>query len=162
MEKQRFILMPGLPNADGWARPQVHMNAIHALKDLAVEEPIEVIIRPHKKSKSDAQLGYLWGVVLPAIRSHLVETGDRYTTDDIYGWMVEEYASSKLVTIPAGATYRPTKVVKTSASRMKVGEMSDFIDCIIQHAAEHLHLPIPPADPYHGDEGREEAYERGG
>lgn len=129
-----------------------------ALREAPSDIPVEVVLRPFKKSKSQQQLGYLFGVVFPAIRQHvLYSVGDSYTDDDIYQWMLDEYAHSRVITING----KP-KIVKQSASKMKVNDMSNFIECVIQHAAMHMALPIQPADPHYNDQGREEASKRGG
>ena len=106
------------------------------------DEPIhEVIIRPYRKSKSQEQLAYLYGVVLKTIQQHIEDTtGDHYTVDDIYNWMIEEYGEAKVVNIGG-----VDKLTKLTASRMNVKQMSEFIERVVQHAAVNMDLHIPDA-----------------
>jgi hypothetical protein len=138
MDKQRFILWPNRPDIRQRARVAVEATQ-------AEEKPWEVVIRPYRKDKSQEQLGYLWAGVLPAICKHLEETGlDRgahYTPDDVYEWMVDEYAEKRVITIDG-----VPKVANKSASKMNTKQMSDFIDRVIQHAAEKMKCVVPLPD----------------
>lgn len=121
----------------------IRRNAAEAVAHIAAEPLMEVIIREYRKSKTQEQLGYLWGVVLPTIQKHIEDsTGDHYTTDDIYAWMIDEYGQDRVVTING----KP-KVVKLTASKMNTAEMSEFIDSVIRHAAAHMGLVVPDAAP---------------
>lgn len=115
---------------------------IDEIMNLPIEPLHRVNISTYRQNKSQEQLGYLWGCVLPAICQHVEDsTGDHYTTDDVYGWMVDEYAEDRVVTING----KP-KVVKHTASKMNTKEMHDFIERVIQHAAMNMGLAIPEAE----------------
>lgn len=117
-------------------------NAVSAVQAIQDEPVMQVIIKPYRKSKSEEQLGYLWAGVLPSICKHLADTGldqgAHYTPDDIYEWMVDEYAETRVVTIQG-----KSKIAKLSASKMNTKEMATFIENIIQHAADKMGFAVP-------------------
>ncbi len=129
----KYVLWPG--------RPDVTERLIAVLSELPQDKPWEVTIKPYVAHKTAEQLGYLWGVVLPTICRHIEDTtGKHYTTDDVYSWMIDEYAEDRVVIICG----KP-KVTKETASKMNVKPMSEFIEKVIQHAAMHMQLVIPEA-----------------
>ena len=128
-EKQEFIIRS----------KDIRHNAARAVSEIASQPVMSVTIKPYKKSKSQEQLGYLFGVVLKKIQEHIRDAnGDNYTTDDLYEWFIDEYGESRVVTVNG-----KHKVVKLTASKMNTAEMSDFITRIIQMAAEDLDCVIP-------------------
>jgi len=117
-------------------------NAITTIDTLDANVVWAISIKEHVNSKSQEQLGYLWGVVLKTIAEHIEDTtGKHYTTDDIYSWMIDEYGVDRVVTING----KP-KVTKQTASKMNTHDMSVFIEKVIQHAAMYMDLVIPEAD----------------
>jgi hypothetical protein len=131
---KKFILWPD--------RPEIRRNCQLYIDDLSFNETWDVTIAKHVNSKSKEQLGYLWGVVLKTIADHIEDTtGQHYTTDDIYSWMIDEYGADRIVTI----NDKP-KVTKQTASKMNAKDMSVFIEKVIQHAAMYMQLLIPDAD----------------
>ncbi len=129
MNKQRFILR----TAD------IQRNAGEAVDNLEAEPLMEVIIQEYVESKTREQLGYLFAGILPAIRQHIMDTtGETYTVDNIYNYLVDSFAEHSVVTING----KP-KVIRVSASKMSVKQMTKFIEEILQYAAEDLSLVIP-------------------
>ena len=122
-------------------------NLAHVLSEVSKivpdeQRPMQVSITKYRKSKSREQLGYLFGPVLGTIQKHIEDsTGDYYTVDDLYDWFVEKYGERKVVTVGGEPV-----VTHLRASRMKTDEMAHFIDRIIDHAAMHMGLAIPPPD----------------
>ena len=129
-----FIIRPGTQAAI------IKNNAVTAVKSLPLDELTEITIRPYRKSKSQEQLSYLWGIVLPTISKHVEEsTGEHYSTDDMYEYFIGKYAETKVAKTPLGVPF----TYKVSASKMNTKQMSDFIGSIIQHAASSLNCVIP-------------------
>ena len=119
----------------------IRYNAEKAVSVITGDPLMTVTIKPYRKSKTQEQLGYLWAGVLPAIVQHIEDsTGEHYTTDDVYSWMVEQFADDRVVTIGG----KP-KVLKVSASKMNITEISGFIDRVVTFAAMELDLVIPEA-----------------
>jgi len=128
-EKQEFIIRS----------KEIRHNAARAVSEIASDPIMSVTIKPYKKSKSQEQLGYLFGVVLKKIQEHVEDsTGQHYTTDDLYQWFIEEYGHDRVVEIGG-----KMKITRRTASRMTTAEMADFITRVIQHAAEHMDCVIP-------------------
>ena len=120
----------------------IRTNAVRAVSEITQEPMQEVIIRDYKKSKSQEQLGYLFGVVLKMIQEHIEDsTGDHYTTEDLYNWFIDEYGHERVVIV----NDKP-KITRRTASRMNTKEMHDFIERVIQHAASDMGLVIPDAN----------------
>ena len=120
--------------------PEDKDNCIQGIRNLVLMDgPWQVAIKKYRESKSQEQLGYLWGVVLPTISRHIEDTtGQHYSTEDVYLYLIDEYAERKAVTI-AG---KP-KIIKISASKMTIKQMAEFLDSIIRYAAENLHCVVP-------------------
>jgi len=133
MYKQKFILWPNMPT--------VKHSTLEYIRYLDQSRTWEVTVSQYRKSKSQAQLGYLFAVVLPTIQKHVEDsTGDHYSIDDLYQWHVEKYAQKAIVTV-AGQSAAVTK----SASKMNTKDMAEFIDAIIRHASMDMNLVIPEA-----------------
>ena len=112
------------------------------LVGMITSDPLqEVIIRDYRKDKSAEQLGYLFGVVLKTLSEFIEDSGgEHWTTDELYGWMADEYCDDKVVTVDG----KP-KVVKVTASKMNTKQMHEFIERIVRHAAE-MGCAIPPPE----------------
>ena len=120
----------------------VRANLLAYFRELPLDPIMRVTIKKYRKNKSQEQLGYLWGVVLPTIGQHIEDSnGQHFNDQEIYGWFIDEYANSRPVTIN-----NRCRIVKTTASQMSTAEMSIFIDRIIMHAAEHMQCVIPVAE----------------
>ena len=118
---------------------RIRGNAVVAVQNIQSEPVMQVIIKPYRKSKSEEQLGYLWAGVLPSISRHIEESGGQhFSTEDIYDWMIDEYAEKHIVSING-----VDKVATKSASKMNTKDMSEFIEKIIQFAAVELSFAVP-------------------
>ena len=119
----------------------IRARAADDVRHIKAEPLQEVIIRDYRKDKSHEQLGYLFGVVLKHLSEFIEDSGgEHYTTDELYGWMIDEYGEDKVVTLDG----KP-KVIKLTASKMNTQQMSDFIDRVIIHAAE-MGCAVPPPE----------------
>lgn len=112
---------------------QIRANAVRAVMEIRGEDNAEVIIQPHKKSKSAEQRG--WFHVLCKILGE--ETG--YTQGEIKELIKREIMGTTLIEL-AG---RNVEVVASSESLDKVG-YSELIDGTYVLAAEAgIVLPNP-------------------
>ena len=69
----KYILWP--------ARPDVRQRLLTTIATLPDEKTWEVVIKPYVSKKTAEQLGYLWRVVIPTIRTHVEDsTGDHFQT----------------------------------------------------------------------------------
>ena len=122
---------------------QVRESLLQFVRECPLEPPMRFVIKEYRKDKTLEQLGYIWGVVLPTMRKHVLDsTGDHYTDKNIYNAMIDAYAPTQV------EKFMGRNVVsKKTLSDMNVKETSEFIECIIQHAAMHMDLVIPEAEP---------------
>ena len=130
----KYTLWPNMPT--------IRDNCIQAIRELDPKKPWTVEIKQYRKGKTHSQLGYFWGVVIPAIQKHIEETrGGHYSADRVYEWFLDEYAPKDLTTM--GNKQKPTP---KHISAMTVQEMSDFIESVLRHAATEMDLYIPEAE----------------
>ncbi len=104
-------------------------------KDLISFENKEIEIHLVQGGKTKAQLGYYWGVVMPIISQ---ATG--FTTEEAHEVYKKKFATYQKV--HKGKVYKFTK----GLSDMRVGEASEFISKVLNHARTDLGLIIPDAD----------------
>jgi hypothetical protein len=110
--------------------PDVLENCVNGLKKLPDTEIWEVVAKPYKLNRSLEQNDLMW-TLLTLIGDH---TG--HTKAEMYNVTTELFLTPDL-TEYRGKTYR-----RYSTSKLKIGEMSEFIDRIYQLAAEEgLYIP---------------------
>lgn len=100
-----------------------------------------VVIEPHVSKRSLAQNAYLWGVVYERIRHHLAETG---LTDEIYpAEVLHEYMKSKFLPCRVIEVGKDQRIVSGTTTKLSVLEIRDFIDQIINYAADEYQCYVP-------------------
>ena len=95
-----------------------------------------------KKTRSNDQNAYYWGVVLPIVQSGLKEaTGEFRTTENIhYNILLKMFAPEKeIVNIETGECINE----KISSSEMSTSQFMDYISEIQKWSAEFLGVYIP-------------------
>lgn len=121
--------------------PSIKDKAIQAIRECE-DGKYRIIIEPHVSKRSLAQNSYLWGVVYERIRYHLAETG---LTDEIYGAeTLHEYFKQKFLPTQVIEIGKEQKIVTGSTTKLSVVDMRDFIDQIINYAADEYQCYIPP------------------
>ena len=115
---------------------QLKYRAKQFIDELEPEQgrEFEVVIRLYKSNKTLEQLGYYWGVV---IKTFMEWTG--HTKDECDQILKEKCATPHKFHFD-GSDY----VARKSISKMKVDEMSEYIDqCIIYLASQECVVPHP-------------------
>ena len=71
---------------------QVRANLLEYIRGIDMDGRLQrVVINDYRKNKTQEQLGYLWGVVLPTISQHIEDSnGQHFTDEEIYGWFIDE------------------------------------------------------------------------
>ena len=105
-------------------------------KDLLTWEGKEIEIRKGQGSKTQKQLGYLFGVVLPIVANH---TG--FTVEETLHVFYERF--NKYHKEHGGRVYEFIKTL----SGMNLGEVSEFIEKVLGYARSDMGLIIPDSDP---------------
>jgi hypothetical protein len=114
---KRFILR----NADVVATA---LNFIRAI-NINPDELVEVVVKPYKRNRSLEQNDTYW-MIITDIGNEL-----GYTKNDMHEFFMREYLPPRSIEVNG-------KVIEAYSTReLKVGEMKDYLDRIIQWAAEH-------------------------
>lgn len=117
MTAKRFILR----NADVVATA---LNFIRAI-NINPDELVEVVVKPYKRNRSLEQNDTYW-MIITDIGNEL-----GYTKNDMHEFFMREYLPPRSIEVNG-------KVIEAYSTReLKVGEMKDYLDRIIQWAAEH-------------------------
>ena len=132
--KRKFVLWPD--------RPEIRQSARAAISDAPTDEPIEIIMRPYRKSKSDEQRGYIWGVIYPCIRQFIEDSGrGSFTNDALHEYMTKRFG------IPTLTDFMGEKTEGfKSLGDFNVKEASEYIEHVLQYSAVTWGCYVPEAD----------------
>ena len=109
---------------------QILENCVGRLKELSFDEPWIINAKPYKRNRTHEQNDLMWQL-LTLIGQH---TG--HTKDEMYD------ISTSMYLTPRTTTHRGIVYERYSTSRLKVAEMSDFIERLYQLGAEEgLYMP---------------------
>jgi hypothetical protein len=106
----------------------------HILNVDVSKKPIfQVSIMPYKKSRSNPQNSYLWGVVYKTISN---ETG--YTCDELHELFKSSFLPHKLITIGDKSVK-----ITPSTTELTTIEFEEFLELVKRYAAETIGIFIP-------------------
>ena len=117
MTPKRFILR----NAD------IVTTALNFIRMINInpDELLEVVIKPYKRNRSLEQNDTYW-MIITDIGNEL-----GYTKNDMHEFFMREYLPPRSIEVNG-------KIIEAHSTReLKVKEMSEYLDHIIQFAAEH-------------------------
>lgn len=122
---------------DGQYSESQKTRVIDFISSLIIDErsEYEITIKPYKKNKTLEQLGYYWAVIVPVCMEWqgLVK-GDA----DI--WLKEKCAIPRVIEV-MGEVFE----VRASIAKMKIKEMSKYIDDCVNFLGSHgQYVPPPP------------------
>ena len=120
----------------GTQEEQLKFRAKKFIDDLEPTEDksFEIIIKKHQTSKTLEQLGYYWGVIIPYLMDWSGNTKDE----------CDQILKHKLVPPQEFQFDDVVYEIRPSIAKMKVKEMSSYIDqCIIYLAGEGCAIPHP-------------------
>ena len=99
-------------------------------------------------SKTTAQLGWYWGIVLPRVQQGLQEQGNELSLAEVNAFLNDKFFfTEKTVSWKAGKN-EFVQVIRTPRSKSGASkdEMSAFLDKVIRWAAQDLGVFIPSPD----------------
>lgn len=99
-------------------------------------------------SKTTAQLGWYWGIVLPRVQQGLQEQGNELSLAEVNAFLNDKFFfTEKTVSWKAGQN-EFVQVIRTPRSKSGASkdEMSAFLDKVIRWAAQDLGVFIPSPD----------------
>lgn len=99
-------------------------------------------------SKTTAQLGWYWGIVLPRVQQGLQEQGNELSLAEVNAFLNDKFFfTEKTVSWKTGKN-EFVQVIRTPRSKSGASkdEMSAFLDKVIRWAAQDLGVFIPSPD----------------
>jgi hypothetical protein len=110
--------------------PDVLENCVNGLKQLPDDEIWEVVAKPYKLNRSVEQNALMWQL-LTLLADHTA-----HSKDEMYTITTEMFLAPTVVEF-RGQIHR-----RYSTSKLKIGEMSEFIERLYQLSAEEgLYMP---------------------
>ena len=122
---------------------RMYKNILKHLKGLE----LEILIRPLKRQRSEAQNRYMWGVVVPIVAQwYLEQEGMKLTKDQVYTFLrTRVLGQTPMVIVIDGM-----EMIHFTAKRfsqMNTKEFSDAVETILQYYADKgLEIPTPRKD----------------
>lgn len=128
-------------------------RACMIINSLPLDEPHEVVIRPHKRNRSAEQNAYMWlvetimGAELGLTKEGMHDVHKREFLVPIFIRDDQDYAemffSIEQTPEPQRSILKREVVKLTSTTKANVAQMREFIDSILQQAGElGIRLPI--------------------
>jgi hypothetical protein len=104
--------------------------------------PVEIEIK-RKSRRSNPQNRYYWGVVIAEIRLSLLELGNRFEPETVHEFLKGKFNPVSVVDIDGVVIAE----LPGSTTKMNKEQFGEYIDMIIEWAAEFLQIAIPlPTD----------------
>lgn len=122
---------------DGNNTQSQKQRLINQIANLIIDEKNEYTwtMAKYNKSKTVAQLGYYWGVVIPEMMRW-----QGSTSKECDQALKEELLPPKIITI-----FEQPREVRPSIAEMKVGEMSEYIELCVSFLGTYgVFVPPPP------------------
>jgi len=118
--------------------PAIIDRACQILRSLPSEPLMEVVIKPHKSSRSLQQNSLHWKR-LEVIRMHIADsTGQIFSAEELHEFFKEKFLPARMVEVGGEVVKVPRTTTKLSTK-----EMSEFMDAIDRYCIERLHLYLP-------------------
>ena len=125
---------------------EAYRGHLASLKNCAVE----FVIRKRRDRKSQRQLGWYWGCILPALSEY---TG--YAVEELHAWCTYKFLNpperTTLVIADSQGEVIEEADVQLYPDRVHLlttGQMADFCEDIRNFAAERFHVVIPDPDKF--------------
>ena len=100
---------------------------------------IEVVIKRKRAKRSDRQNRYYWGVVIPIVHGEFRNLGHNLNPEEVHFFLKQKF-NYKMVCSPDGELIGE---VPKSTAELNKHEFMEYIDKVIQWAAEILNITIP-------------------
>lgn len=132
---------------DDQGRIDLPKRARKEIADSFAGKRVEVVIKRARKQRSNAQNAYYWGVVVPFVLRGFIELGNSLTEgnpDDHE--LIHEFLKAKFLRNGAEIVDADGLVHELPGSTTKTTtvEFMEYLDRIINFAAESLNVVIPP------------------
>jgi hypothetical protein len=99
-----------------------------------------ITIAPYRKTRSNQQNAYLWGVVYPAVLFGLQDAGWEITHEEqVHEYCKQAFAAREVINKDTGEVLS----LPSSTARMQTAEFNVYVDKIKAFALEYLNVTIP-------------------
>ena len=97
-------------------------------------------VTPNRKTRSNQQNAYLWGVVYPAVLLGLKDAGWEITHEEqVHEYCKQAFAAREVINKDTGEVLS----LPSSTARMQTAEFNAYVDKIKAFALEYLNVTIP-------------------
>lgn len=97
-------------------------------------------VTPNRKTRSNQQNAYLWGVVYPAVLLGLKDAGWEITHEEqVHEYCKQAFAAREVINKDTGEVIS----LPNSTARMQTAEFNVYVDKIKAFALEYLNITIP-------------------
>lgn len=97
-------------------------------------------VTPNRKTRSNQQNAYLWGVVYPAVLFGLQDAGWEITHEEqVHEYCKQAFAAREVINKDTGEVLS----LPSSTARMQTAEFNVYVDKIKAFALEYLNITIP-------------------
>ena len=99
-----------------------------------------VTITPNRKTRSNQQNAYLWGLVYPSVLLGLQDAGWEITNEEqVHEYCKQAFAAREVINKDTGEVLS----LPNSTARMQTAEFNVYVDKIKAFALEYLNITIP-------------------
>ena len=105
----------------------------------------DLTLRPRRATKTTAQLGYYYGVVIEEFQDFMRDQGQFYTADELHVFLKRRLLARDVVDPTTGEVIGDTL---PSVRDFDIAQMSDFIDKSVQFLSDRMNIVIPPPSQY--------------
>ena len=99
-----------------------------------------ITIAPYRKTRSNQQNAYLWGVVYPAVLFGLQDAGwEIIDEEQVHEYCKQAFAAREVINKDTGEVLS----LPSSTARMQTAEFNVYVDKIKAFALEYLNITIP-------------------
>lgn len=99
-----------------------------------------ITITPNRKTRSNQQNAYLWGIVYPAVLFGLQDVGWEITNEEqVHEYCKQAFAAREVINKDTGEVLS----LPNSTARMQTAEFNVYVDKIKAFAFEYLNITIP-------------------
>lgn len=99
-----------------------------------------ITITPNRKTRSNQQNAYLWGIVYPAVLFGLQDAGwEIIDEEQVHEYCKQAFAAREVINKDTGEVIS----LPNSTARMQTAEFNVYVDKIKAFAFEYLNITIP-------------------
>ena len=99
-----------------------------------------ITITPNRKTRSNQQNAYLWGIVYPAVLFGLQDAGwEIIDVEQVHEYCKQAFAAREVINKDTGEVLS----LPNSTARMQTAEFNVYVDKIKAFAFEYLNITIP-------------------